>query len=187
MGMIEDILQQLQVDAEATYVALRAQMAKLRTGRASIGLLDGVRVMFYGQATPLNQVAALAVADARMLTVRPYDRKVIGDIEKALMNSDLGIMPQNDGEMIRLPIPALNEERRRDMVKQSKQRGEDARIALRNNRRDANEMLKELEKNKDISQDELKRALEKVQEQTDRSSSKVDEILASKEKEILEI
>jgi len=187
MGMIEDILKQLQVDAEATFVSLRAQLAKLRTGRASIGLLDGVRVTYYGQPTPLNQVAALAVADARMLTVRPYERRVIGDIEKAIMASDIGIMPQNDGELIRLPIPPLNEERRRDMVKQSKQRGEDARIALRNHRRDANEMLKELEKSKDISQDELKRALEKVQEQTDRSSEKVDEILASKEKEILEI
>jgi ribosome recycling factor len=187
MAMIDDILQQLQVDAEATFASLRAQLAKLRTGRASIGLLDGVRVVYYGQPTPLNQVAALAVADARMLTVRPYERRVIGDIEKAIMASDIGIMPQNDGELIRLPIPPLNEERRRDMVKQSKQRGEDARIALRNHRRDANEMLKELEKGKDISQDELKRALDKVQEQTDRSSEKVDEILASKEKEILEI
>jgi ribosome recycling factor len=187
MGMIEDILHQLRTEAESTFVSLRAQLAKLRTGRASIGLLDGIRVNYYGQPTPLNQVAVLSVPDARMLTVRPYERNLISEIEKSIMNSDVGIMPQNDGEMIRLPIPSLNEERRKDMVKQSKQHGEGARIALRNARRDANEMLKELEKSKEISQDELKRGLERVQEQTDASSSKVDEILASKEKEILEI
>lgn len=187
MGMIEDILAQLNTDATATLAALRVQLARLRTGRASLGLLDNVRVNYYGQPTPLNQVAALAVADARMLTVRPYERNMISEIEKGIMSTDIGIMPQNDGEMIRLPIPALNEERRKDMVKQSKHRGEEARIALRNHRRDANEMLKDLEREKDISQDELKRALDKVQEQTDRGSTKVDEILASKEKEILEI
>lgn len=187
MGMVEDILQQLRDDSETTLASLRAQLGKLRTGRATLGLLDGVRVMYYGQSTPLNQVAALAVADARMLTVRPYERNLISEIEKGIMATDIGIMPQNDGELIRLPIPALNEERRRDMVKQGKQRGEDARIALRNHRRDANEMLKELEKAKDISQDELKRALDKVQEQTDRGSDKVDEILGAKEREILEI
>jgi ribosome recycling factor len=187
MGMIEDILAQLKVDAESTLGSLRVQLAKLRTGRATLGLLDGVRVDYYGQPTPLNQVAALAVADARMLTVRPYERNMISAIEKGIMNTDIGIMPQNDGEMIRLPIPPLNEERRKDMVKQGKHRGEEARIALRNHRRDANEMLKDLEREKEISQDELKRALDKVQEQTDRGSTKVDEILVAKEKEILEI
>jgi ribosome recycling factor len=187
MGMTEDILQQLGQDTETTLAALRQQLARLRTGRATLGLLDGVRVMYYGQPTPLNQVASMSVADARMLTVRPFDRSIIGEIEKGIMSADIGIMPQNDGEIIRLPVPPLNEERRRDMVKQSKQRGEEARIGLRNHRRDANEMLKELERDKEISQDELKRALDKVQEQTDRGSQKVDEILAAKEKEMLEI
>lgn len=187
VGMIEDILVQLQHELDAVHVSLKAQLAKLRTGRASLGILDGIRVNYYGQPTPLNQVASMSVLDARMLAVRPFERNLIGEIEKAILSSDIGIMPQNDGELIRLPIPAPNEERRRDLVKQAKARGEDNRIGLRNHRRDANEMLKELEKSKDISQDELKRALEKVQECVDRGSAKIDEILATKEKEILEI
>lgn len=187
MGMIEDTLQQLSQEVEATNSALKVQLGKLRTGRANISILDGVRVNFYGTPTPINQCANLTVADARMLTVKPWDRSIIGDIEKAILSTDIGIMPQNDGETIRLPIPALTEERRRDLVKQGKQRGEEAKIGLRNHRRDANEMLKTLEKDKEISQDELKRALERVQEVVNRGTAKIDEILAAKEKEILDI
>ena len=187
MGMVEDTLEQLKGDIEATLHALKAQLGKLRTGRANLSLLDGVRVNYYGTPTPLNQCANLSVADARMLLVKPWDKSIIGEIEKGILSADIGIMPQNDGEFIRLPIPALTEERRKDLVKQAKHRGEEAKIGLRNHRRDANEMLKALEKDKEISQDDLKRALEKVQDQVDRGTGKVDEILGVKEKEILEI
>ena len=187
MGMVEDTLDQLRQDIETSLHALKAQLSKLRTGRASISILDGIRVNYYGTPTPINQCANLSVADARLLIVKPWDKALISDIEKAILTSDIGIMPQNDGDMIRLPIPALTEERRKDLVKQGKHRGEDAKIGMRNHRRDANDMLKELEKEKQISQDDLKRALEKVQEHIDKGTSQVDEILAAKEKEILAI
>lgn len=187
MGMIEDILGQLHTEIEGSVASLKVQLQKLRTGRANLGILDGIRVKYYGSLTPLNQVANMNVADARMLTVRPYERNLIGEIERAILASDVGIMPQNDGETIRLPVPPLTEDRRRDLVKQSKTMGEQARIGLRTHRRDANEMLKELEKGKEISQDELKRALDKVQDHASRGNAKVDEVLAAKEKEILEI
>jgi ribosome recycling factor len=187
MGLVEDTLAQLSSDIAASMQALRAQLAKLRTGRASVAILDGIRVNYYGSATPLHQCASLTVGDARMLLVKPWDKGLIGEIEKAIMNSDIGIMPQNDGELIRLPIPALNEERRRDLVRQAKKQGEDARIGVRNHRRDANEMLRALEKDKEISQDELKRALDKVQELTDKGSAQIDATLTQKEQEITEI
>jgi ribosome recycling factor len=187
MGLVEDTLGQLGADIDASMQALKGQLGKLRTGRASLAILDGIRVNYYGSATPLNQCANLTVADARMLLVRPWDKGLISEIEKSIMASDIGIMPQNDGETIRLPIPMLNEERRRDLVRQAKKQGEDARIGLRNHRRDANEMLRALEKDKEISQDELKRALDKVQDLTDKGSGKIDETLAQKEKEIIEI
>jgi ribosome recycling factor len=187
MGMVEDTLDQLSTDIDVAQVALKQQMSKLRTGRANIGLLDGVRVSYYGVPTPLTQCANLAAPDARLLTVKPWDRSLIPEIEKAILNADIGIMPQSDGELIRLPIPSLTEDRRKDLVKQSKQRGEESKIGLRNHRRDANEMLKELEKDKQITQDELKKAMEKVQEQIDRGIAKLEEILSTKEKEIFEI
>lgn len=187
MSMIDDTLVQLGLDLDSTLMSLRTQLAKLRTGRANTALLDGVRVNFYGQPTPINQCANLSVGDARLILVKPWDKSIIGDIEKAILVADLGIMPQNDGDTIRLPIPMLTEERRRDLVKQGKHRGEEAKIGLRNHRRDANEMLRELEKDKAISQDELKRALDKVQDTINRGTSKIDEILVQKEKEILEI
>jgi ribosome recycling factor len=187
MGLVEDTLEQLSNDIDSSMLALKSQLGKLRTGRASITILDGIRVNYYGSATPLSQCANLSVADARMLLVKPWDKSLISEIEKSIMNSDIGIMPQNDGEQIRLPIPMLTEERRRDLVRQAKKQGEDSRIGLRNHRRDANEMLKALEKDKEISQDDLKRALEKVQELTDKGSGKIDAVLAQKEKEITEI
>ncbi|MFC1611252.1 ribosome recycling factor, partial [Myxococcota bacterium] len=150
-------------------------------------ILDGVRVNYYGSPTPLNQCANVAVVDARLISVKPWDKSQVAEIEKAILTADIGITPQSDGEIIRLPVPSLTEERRRDLVKHSKHRGEEARIALRTHRRDANEMLKEAEKEKEISQDDLKRALEKVQQATNKGTEKVDEILVAKEKEILEI
>lgn len=185
--MVDDILNELNTQIQATLQALKQQLSKLRTGRANLGILDNVRVQCYGSSIPIHQCANLSVADARLLVVRPWDKGLIGDIERAIMMSDIGITPQNDGEMIRLPIPALNEERRKDLVKQGKHRIEEAKIALRNHRRDANDMLKDLEKSKEISQDDCKRALEKVQELTNVGSEQVEAIFSQKEKEILEI
>lgn len=185
--MVDDILNDLAVQLEGAKEALSQQLSKLRTSRANLGILDGIRVNYYGQPTLLNQVAHLSVADARMLLIKPYERGLITDIEKAILNSDVGIMPQNDGEYIRLPVPQLTEERRRDLVKQAKTKGEDARIGLRNHRRVANDMLKDLEKAKELSQDDLKRALDVVQEKVTRASGGIDEVLARKEKEILAI
>ena len=187
MSIIDDTQAQLGQEIDDTLGALHAQLGKLRTGRANTAILDGIRVNYYGQPTPLNQCANLTVADARMLLVKAWDKSIISEIERAIMSSDIGIMPQNDGDLIRLPIPPLTEARRRDLVKQGKHRGEEAKIALRNHRRDANDMLRETEKSKEISQDELKRALDKVQETINRGTSKIDEILLQKEKEILEI
>lgn len=187
MGMVEDILAQLDQEIDGTISSLRTDLSRLRTGRASITMLDGIRVNYYGTPTPLNQCANLTVSDARMILVKPWERGLVGEIEKAIRQSDLGINPQNDGEVIRLPFPQLTEERRRDLVKSGKQRGEEAKIALRTHRRDANEMLKEVEKDKQITQDELKRALEKVQEHVDKGTQKIEDVLAVKEKEIMEI
>jgi len=187
MGMLDDVIDDVKKQAAESLAALKADLGKLRTGRANLALLDGVRVDYYGTPTPLNQCANLGIADARLITVKPWDKKLIPEIEKAILAADVGITPQSDGELIRLPVPTLTEERRKDLVKQAKHRGEEARIALRNHRRDANELLKEMEKEKEISQDDLKRGLEKVQVETDGASKKVDEILATKEKEILEI
>jgi len=187
MGTIDDVLGQLGLEIEGSMEALTHDLGKLRTGRANLALLDDVRVDYYGTPTPLSQCANLAVADARLLTVKPWDKNLIAAVEKAIQAADIGITPQSDGEMIRLPIPALTEDRRKELVKQGKHRGEDAKIALRNHRRDANDMLKALEKDKEISQDDLKRALEKVQTEVDKGTRAVEEILTAKEKEILEI
>ncbi len=187
MSMQDDVLQELRNQIQGAQSALKVNLAKLRTGRANVAILDDVRVNYYGQPTPLNQCASMQVADARLIVVKPYDKHLLSDIEKAIMAADVGITPQSDGELIRLPIPGLTEERRKDLVKQAKHKGEECKIAMRNQRRDANEMLKELEKDKDISQDDLKRSLEKVQAELDRGIAKVDEMITTKEKEILEV
>lgn len=187
MSEIEDVLTDLSGGIDDSINSMRADLGKLRTGRASVKILDGVRVEYYGSATPLNQVAQLSVPEPRMITVKPFDKTLIGTIEKAISLSDVGITPMNDGEQIRLPIPPLNEERRKELVKQAKNRGEDAKISLRNHRRDANALLKEFEKDKSISEDELKKALERVQTAIDQGNKQIDDVLLSKEQEILEI
>jgi ribosome recycling factor len=181
------VYEQLTQDIEATTAALSRELSKLRTGRANIAILDGVRVSYYGQPTPLAQCAGLQVTDARTIVCRPWDRQLVSEIEKAIIKADLGIMPQNDGEVIRLPIPPLTQQRRQELGKQAKSRGEDAKIGLRNHRRVANERAKELEKDKKITQDEQKRALDKIQDLINRAISKVDEHISVKEKEIMEI
>ena len=187
MGMVDDVFSDLKQQSQETLSALKVHLGKLRTGRANVAILDDVRVDYYGVPTPLNQCASLHVSDARLIVVKPYDKKLTNDIERAIMAADVGITPQSDGDLIRLPIPGLTEERRKDLVKQAKHRGEESKIALRNHRRDANELLKELEKDKEISQDDLKRDLEKVQAELDAAIAKVDQMIVTKEKEILEI
>lgn len=185
--MIKDIVADCKEEMNKAVEAFRRDLSKIRTGRASLSMLDGIRVDYYGTPTPLNQVAALAVADPRLITIKPWEKTMVQEIEKSLHMSDLGIQPQSDGELIRLPIPPLTEERRKDLVKGSKGRTEEAKVAIRNARRDANEMLKGLQKDGEIPEDDAKKGLDLVQVETDNFVKKIDEIFAAKEKEILEI
>jgi ribosome recycling factor len=166
---------------------LKRSLAKIRTGRASLGMLDGVRVEYYGQMSPLNQVATLKVADPRLITIQPWEPTVIPDIERAISSSDLGLNPSNDGNIIRVPIPALSGERRQELVKVVRREAEDHKISLRNLRREANDQLKDLEKESDITEDDLHRAYTKVDAIIDQYTDKIDQVVADKEKEILEV
>ena len=185
--MIEELKADANERMEKTVEALTATLGRLRTGRAHPGILDGVMVDYYGTLTPLNQLASLAVPEARLITIQPWDKGALSPIEKAILKSELGLILNNDGRIIRIPIPPLNEERRRDLVKIVKKNAEDYRIEVRNHRRDANALLKDLEKEKEINKDELKVAQDKVQELTDGSIKQIDELLAAKEKEIMEV
>src|SRR5882724_5457090 len=166
---------------------LQHEMATIRTGRASISLLDHIRVDYYGTPTPLNQLANLHVPDPTLITVQPWDVSQIGAIEKAIRSSDLGLNPANDGKLIRIPIPPLNEERRKELVKHLHSVAEDHRVAIRNIRRDGNEVVKKLLKDKKIAEDEERRALDEIQKMTDTYMLKLDQAAKNKEKEILEI
>ena len=168
---------------------LRKEFTTLRTGRASLGMLDGIIVDFYGTPTPLNQVSNMAMPDARMITIQPWDPKMLGEIEKAILKSDVGLTPGNDGKIIRLGIPPLTEERRQQIVKHAKKLAEDARIAVRNIRRDVNDDIKKKSKDKDahVSEDEVKKLQDEIQKTTDSSIKKLDELLAHKEKEIMTV
>ena len=183
---MEELLSDLKTGYEQAVLALRRESAKIRTGRANPNILDGLRVDYYGSPTPISQIAAIKVADARMITIQPWEKNMIAPIEKAIMSSDLGLNPSNDGTLIRLPIPALTGERRKEFTKQAKELGEKTKIAVRNQRRDLNDMLKSMQKDGDITEDDLKRGLAKVQEYTDDVTKKIDEVVAEKEKEIME-
>lgn len=172
---------------EKTLTSLERDFAKLRTGRATTALVDGLKADYYGTPTPVNQMASVAVPDSKTITIQPWDKSGLAAIEKAILKSDLGLTPINDGKIIRISIPPLTEERRRDLVKVSRKYGEDARIALRNVRRDTNESLKKAEKSKEITEDELKKAMDEVQKLTDKYVSDVDIKCSAKEKEIMEI
>ena len=185
--MLDDVYHELDYKMERSIAALRKELSRIRTGRATLALLEGIDVDYYGTATPLNQLATLAAPESRLLTIQPWDKSQVGLIEKAIQRSDLGLTPMNDGKIIRLAIPPLTAERRKDLVKKVKKIGEDAKVALRNVRRDGNETLKDLEKTKDISQDDLRRGQEQVQKITDRFISQVDDVLSTKEHEILEV
>ena len=185
--MVNDIIKSLQGDIDKAIEAFRRELGKVRTGRANLSILDGVRVEYYGTPTPLNQVASMAVADARLITVKPWERSLIPEIEKAIRAAQLGLNPQSDGEIVRLPMPALTQERRQELVKVVKKMAEEAKVALRSARREANEMLKDLLKEGGITEDDERKGLKTVQETTDKSVTKVDEIVAKKEAEILEV
>lgn len=171
---------------EKVLTELQQEVAHFRTGRASIGLLESVRVDYYGSPVPLNQVAQLHVPEPAMITVQPWDTSQIREIEKAIRSADLGLNPSNDGKIVRVPIPPLTEERRRDLAKKLSHVAEERRVGLRNIRRDANDHLKKLLKDKSISEDEERQALDAIQKLTDGQISKVDQIAKAKEKEILE-
>ena len=185
--MNNDVKARTRSGMEKALEALRRDLAKVRTGRASLSLLDDVRVDYYGTPTPLNQVGTLSVPEPRMITIQPWEKNLIGEIEKAIQKADLGINPNSDGQLVRLVFPPLTEERRKEMVKQVKRMGEDAKVGIRNARRDANDALKQFEKDKEISEDELKRGEKEIQEMTDEYVGKVDDIVADKESELMEI
>ena len=185
--MLNDVIKSLQGDLEKATDGFKRELGKVRTGRANLGILDGVRVDYYGTPTPLNQVASLNVADARLITIKPWERSLIPEIEKAIRAAQLGLNPQSDGELVRLPSPALTQERRQELVKVVKKMAEEAKVALRGARRDANEMLKEFLKDGTITEDDERKGLKTVQDTTDKAVSKIDEIVAKKEAEILEV
>jgi ribosome recycling factor len=185
--MIDEVMTTLRDEMSSTIDVMRRDLGRTRTGRASIALLDGIVVAYYGTKTPLNQVATIGVPEPRLLVVQPYDPSVIADIERAILQSDLGLVPVNDGKLIRVPIPELTEERRRELVKHTRKVAEEFRVSLRNHRRDAIDMLKTMEKDKEITEDDLRRGQEKVQEVTKEFSERLEKLLKSKEDEIMEV
>jgi ribosome recycling factor len=178
---------ELKAKTEKSLESLRKELGRVRTGRASLALLDGVRVNYYGAPTPLTQVASLSVPDARTIAIQPWDPKVAGEIEKAIQKSDLGLMPLNDGKVVRINIPPLTEERRKELVKVIKRMEEDCKVALRNLRRETNEQIKGAKKDKEISEDDQFKYQDEVQKWIDKSIQKSEEIARAKEKEVLEI
>jgi ribosome recycling factor len=163
------------------------ELAKLRTGRASPALLEGIKVEYYGKQVPINQVAAISIPEPKMIVIQPWDKNVLPEIEKAIYKSPTGLVPNNDGNLIRIPIPLLTEERRRDLIKLVHKLGEDTKVAVRNVRRDANEAIKKQEKDKAISEDESRQFSTRVQKITDENTKSIDDILKKKEKEVMEI
>jgi ribosome recycling factor len=178
---------ELKTKMEKSLEAMRKELTRVRTGRASLAILDGIRVNYYGVPTPLSQVASLAVPESRSITIQPWDPKIIAEIEKAIQKSDLGLTPINDGKIVRINIPVLTEERRKELVKVVKRMEEESKVALRNLRRDANEQLKTAKKDKEISEDEQFKLQDEVQKLMDKSIEKAAEVADSKSKEILEV
>ena len=187
MSVADEILNDLHARIAKTLDDLRRELGNVRTGRANLHLLDGVRVDYYGTSTPLNQVSTLSVPEARLIVVKPWEKNMIPTVEKAIRDANLGLNPQSDKDLVRVPIPPLTEERRKEIVKQVKGKGEDHKIAIRNQRRDAKELIESGEKDGDIAGDDAKKSLEKMQKETDEGVKKVDEIVASKEKEVMQV
>jgi len=187
MGIAEDVLSDLKSGIDKTLEDLKHDLSKVRTGRANPAILEGVRVDYYGAPTPLNGVANINVADARLIVIKPWDKTSIPAIEKGIHHADIGITPMNDGEVVRLVFPPLTEERRRDLTKVVKNKGEDHKIAIRNQRREAKEMLDEYKKDGELPEDEHTRALEKMQTVVDDGTKKVDEIVSKKSADIMTV
>lgn len=185
--MVDKVLKECQARMERSLDALRQDLAAIRTGRASPSLIERLHVDYYGVSTPLNQVATITAPEARLLVVQPWDKTIIPAIEKAILKSDLGLNPTNDGKVIRVVIPYLSEERRKELIKVVRKRTEEGRVAIRNCRRDGLEILERMERDKEISEDEFKRAKERLQEITDSFIERVNEIGAAKEEEVLEV
>ena len=185
--MVDDLFGDADRRMQKAIEALKLDLTSIRTGRASSALVDRLTVDYYGTPTPISQVATISVPEARLLVIQPWDRKMLTDIEKAIQKSDLGINPSNDGQVIRLAIPPLNEERRRDMVKTVHKKLDEHKVAIRNVRRDAHDKLRDREKKKEISEDELKRSTDRLQKLTDRFIDEMEKIGKSKEQEILEV
>ena len=184
--MIEETLEETRENMDKSIASLKNELKKVRTGRASLALLDGVKVDYYGTPTPLNQVASLSVPENRLITIQPWDASVIKEIEKAILKSDLGLTPSSDGKIIRITIPQLTEERRKELVKIVSKMSEDHKVAVRNIRRDSNELIKSLKKDGDVSEDDAFKAQDKIQKITDEYIHSIEEIYKEKEKEILE-
>lgn len=184
--MIDKVYKETKDKMEKAIEALRKELSRIRTGRATSALLDGIRVQYYGSQVPLNQVGSVAVPDSRQITIQPWDVKAIGEIEKAILKSELGLTPINDGKLIRINIPSLTEERRRDLVKVTKKMAEESRVALRNIRRESNEGLKVLKKDKAISEDDLFKGQDEIQKITKDFIERLDRLGEEKEKEIMQ-
>ena len=187
MSNAAPVRQKLTTQMEQAIEHLKRDLAGLRTGRASVALLDNVRVDYYGTMTPLKQIANISIPEARLITIQPWEPQKIKEIEKALANSGLGVTPSNDGKIIRVPLPPLTEERRKELTKICKKHGEETKVQIRGFRRDANEELKKLQKDTQLTEDELRKSEQETQKLTDQFGQKIDEIIKKKEQEIMEV
>lgn len=185
--MTKQVLDALQVSMNKTISNFKGELVKVRTGRATPAILDSIRVDYYGSEMPLSQVASVSCPEPRLIQIQPWEAAMLQPIEKAILIADLGFNPQNDGKIIRVPLPMLTEERRKELVKMVKKMGEESKIALRNERRNANEEVKKLEKDKKLSTDDAKKATDQIQKKTDDFVSEVDKVIATKEKEIMSV
>ncbi|MDI3288305.1 ribosome recycling factor [Polyangium sp. 15x6] len=185
--MLEDVLNDLRTGIEKSIEALRRDLTRVRTGRAHAGMLDGVRVDYYGVPTPIQQMATVSVPEPRLITIKPWEKNQVKAVDKAIRESDLNLNPQVDGDLIRIPIPALTEDRRKEMVKLTKKYGEEARVAIRKHRRDANELVDTLDKDGEISGDDADRTKKKIEDVVAEGIKQVDGVIAHKEKDILEV
>jgi ribosome recycling factor len=184
--MKDEILSELKEKMGSSINALKKDFMRVRTGRATTALLDGIRVECYDTQMPIDQVSSISVPESRLITIKPWDVSIIGNIEKSILKSELGLTPMNDGKIIRISIPPLTEERRKELAKMAKKMGEEGKISIRNHRREANELFKELKNEKEISEDEMYRYQDEVQKVTDDFIKQIDEVTAEKEKEIME-
>ena len=185
--MNAQVVDALKKDMENTLDGLRKELTKVRTGRANTALIEGIMVDYYGAKSPLNQLAALSAPESRLLVVQPYDKSVMSAIEKAIYQSDLGLTPVNDGKVIRVPLPELTEERRKELVRHVKKVGEEYRVSARNHRRDANERVKKLQKDKQIAEDEVRSTQDRVQKLTDEYVDKIEKVIKAKEDELMAV